>query len=546
MSRVRRRSAAPPVGTAAGAHPESAVVIGGGIAGLATAALLAREGLAVTVLEARDELGGRVGSWEHDGFRFDTGPSWYLMPEVFEHFYRLLGTCTERELTLRPLDPGYRVFFQNHRHPLDVHADTEATLAEFERIEPGSASAVKRYLASAGDAYGVALRRFLYSTFASYRPLLTGEVLRRGARLARLLLQPLDRFIAGHVRDPRLRQVLGYPAVFLGSAPSMTPSMYHLMSHLDLEQGVSYPLGGFAEIIRSIAALAEREGVRIETGATVTAICTTTTGTPRATGVLVSEASGRRRHVPADIVVSAADLHHTETRLLPESLRSYPEPWWRRRVAGPGAVLALLGVRGSLPQLPHHSLFFTEDWNDNFSRIFRQPTSIPSPASIYVCKPSQTDASVAPAGHENLFVLIPVPADPGIGAGGERGAGAAAVEKAADEAIAQIAAWAGIPDLAERIVVRRTLGPADFEHDLNSWRGSALGPAHTLRQSAFLRGSNASAKVAGLYYAGGTTVPGIGLPMCLISAELVVKRLRGDTSTGPLPEPLEQRRPVPR
>lgn len=339
--------------------------------------------------------------------------------------------------------------------------------------------------------------------------------------------------------------MLGYPAVFLGSSPSRAPSMYHLMSHLDLEQGVSYPLGGFTEIIRSIAALAEREGVRIETGANVTAISTTATGTPRADGVLVSDASGRSRHVRADVVVSAADLHHTETQLLPEALRTYPESWWQRRVAGPGAVLVFLGVRGRLPQLPHHSLFFTEDWTDNFSRIFHEPTSIPSPASIYVCKPSQTDATVAPPGDENLFVLIPVPADPGLGAGGDGGDGDAAVEKAADEAIRQIADWAGIPDLADRIVVRRTVGPADFEHDLNSWKGSALGPAHTLRQSAFLRGSNVSAKLAGLYYAGGTTVPGIGLPMCLISAELVVKRLRGDTSTTPLREPLTRPRAVP-
>lgn len=544
MSPVPGRAATQNAG-ANGSRPKSAVVIGGGIAGLATAALLAREGLAVTLLEARNELGGRVGEWEQGGFRFDTGPSWYLMPEVFEHFYRLLGTSTVHELTLKRLDPGYRVFIEKHPDPLDIHADTEATLAEFERIQPGAARAVRRYLASAGDAYRIALRRFLYSTFASYRPLLTGEVLRRGARLTRLLLQPLDRFIAGHVSDPRLRQVLGYPAVFLGSAPSMTPSMYHLMSHLDLEQGVSYPLGGFTEIIRSIVALAEREGVRIETGANVTAITTTQTGAPHVTGVLVSEASGGRQ-VPADIVVSAADLHHTETRLLPEALRTYPESWWQRRVAGPGAVLVLLGVRGSLPELAHHSLFFTEDWKHNFSRIFREPTSIPSPASIYVCKPSETDAAVAPAGHENLFVLIPVPADPGIGAGGERGAGDEAVEEAADAAIGQIADWAGIPDLAERIVVRRTLGPADFEHDLNSWKGSALGPAHTLRQSAFLRGSNVSAKVAGLYYAGGTTVPGIGLPMCLISAELVVKRLRGDTSTAPLTEPLAQSGSLPR
>ena len=516
----------------------NAVVIGGGIAGIASAALLGREGFTVTLLEARAELGGRVGSWERDGFRFDTGPSWYLMPEVFDHFFHLLGSSTQEQLRLVRLDPGYRVFFEKHPEAIDIVGDTAANLATFERIEPGAGAALRRYLDSATDTYRVALLRFLYSTFASYRPLLVPAVLKRTGRLMRLLLQPLDRFIALYVTDVRLRQILGYPAVFLGSAPSMTPSMYHLMSHLDMSDGVYYPDGGFTELIQSIVGLAQREGVTMLTNSRAIAITTRDNSPAAVTGVSFTDRAGHTHHIDADVVVSAADLHHTETTLLPEKLRSYPERWWKNKVAGPGAVLVFLGVSGALPELAHHSLFFTEDWADNFGRIFTPPTSIPNPASIYVCRPSATDASVAPVGHENLFVLVPVPADPGIGSGGIDGSGAADVEAVADDVILQISRWAGIPDLAERIVVRRTLGPADFENDFNSWKGSALGPAHTLRQSAFLRGQNRSAKVDGLLYAGGTTVPGIGLPMCLISAELVIKRVRGDVSTGALAEPL--------
>jgi phytoene desaturase len=162
---------------------------------------------------------------------------------------------------------------------------------------------------------------------------------------------------------------------------------------------------------------------------------------------------------------------------------------------------------------------------------------VPDPASFYVCAPSATDPTVAPDGDTNLFVLVPIPADTAIGRGGEDGAGDRLVEETADRAIARIAEETGTHDLAERIVVRRTVGPADFADDLNSWQGGALGPAHTLRQSAFLRGTNRSRRVDGLYYAGGSSVPGIGLPMCLISAENVLKRVRGDRSTGPLPEP---------
>jgi phytoene desaturase len=517
----------------------TAVVIGGGIAGLATAALLAREGLEVTLLEARDELGGRAGTWEQDGFRFDTGPSWYLMPEVFDHFFGLLGTSSDEQFSLTRLDPGYRVFFENHPESVDVAADRDSNLRTFERIEPGGGAALDRYLRSAKQAYEIAVRRFLYSTFASSRSLLKPDVLKRAARLARLMFQPLDSFAARHVQDERLRRILGYPAVFLGSSPSMTPSLYHLMSHLDLEDGVYYPSGGFAAVIAGIARLAEAEGVRLLSGALVTEITTVDSGgRARATGVRYRDGDGITRHARADVVVSAADLHHTETELLPENLRSYPEKWWSDRIAGPGAVLVMLGVRGLLPELTHHSLFFTDDWDENFRRIFVAPTSIPDPASIYVCRPSATDPSVAPAGHENLFVLIPVPADTTIGSGAVGGSGDDLVEAAADEAIRQIAGWARIPDLAERIVLRRTIGPGDFERDFNSWKGSALGPAHTLRQSAFLRGRNVSSRVDGLFYAGGTTVPGIGLPMCLISAELVIKRLRGDISSSALPEPL--------
>ncbi|MFF2368985.1 phytoene desaturase family protein [Agromyces sp. NPDC058110] len=516
---------------------ERIAVIGGGIAGLATAALLARDGHRVTLLEASPTVGGRAGTWSRDGFRFDTGPSWYLMPEVFDHFFRLFGTSAEQVLELERLDPGYRVYADGYDDAIDIRATRAENVALFESIEPGAGAALERYLDSAASTYDIARRRFLYTNFDGLRGILSPEVLRGSARLAGLLTTPLDRFAARAVHDRRLRQVLGYPAVFLGSSPSMTPAMYHLMSHMDLEQGVFYPQGGFSALISAIAAIAADAGVEIVCNARVEQIELTGEADAMVTGVRFREESGAVRRVPAHRVVSAADLHHTETELLPPHARTYPERWWERRTSGPGAVLAMLGVRGEVPGLAHHTLFFTEDWRENFGRIFGADPSVPDPASFYVCMPSATDASVAPPGDTNLFVLVPVPADVSIGRGGEDGRGDRLVEAAADRAIARIADAAGAPDLASRVVVRRTVGPADFATDLNSWRGGALGPAHTLRQSAFLRGSNRSRRVAGLLYAGGSSVPGIGLPMCLISAENVVKRVRGDRSSGPLAEP---------
>ncbi len=520
------------------------IVIGGGVAGLATAALLARDHHTVTLVERQHVLGGRAGTWERDGFTFDTGPSWYLMPECFEHFFHLFGTRVEDHLDLVDLDPAYRVFGEAYQAPLDVVSGRGEVRALFESVEPGGGDAIARYLDSAREAYELAVGSFLYTTFSRVPARTIARVLPRAGTLARLLLESLHARAARTVTDTRLRQILGYPAVFLAATPRTTPSLYHLMSAMDLEDGVRYPRGGFGRLVRALEHLAREAGVEIRTDVEVTAIRTARRPGRRAlvTGVtLCSGEDGTRvEQLDADVVVSTADLHHTETALLPAELRTYPAASWRRRTSGPGAVLVLLGVEGRVPELTHHNLFFTDDWDANFAEVFAERPTVPDPASIYVCMPSATDGSVAPPGTENLFVLVPVSPDAedgeSIGRGGVDGHGDPRVEAAADAAIAQIAEWAQIPDLADRVRVRRTIGPADFAADFHSWRGNALGPGHTLRQSAFLRGSNASRRVTGLLYAGATTVPGVGLPMCLISAENVLKRMRGDTTDGPLPE----------
>ena len=271
------------------------------------------------------------------------------------------------------------------------------------------------------------------------------------------------------------------PRCFWRASPFTAPSMYHLMSHLDLDVGVHYPMGGFARLVQALEKLARDAGVVIEPNAEVLEIETAPTTSRRrpaaVRGVRYRRGDGTPERLAADVVVSAADLHHTETALLPRKLQTYPERYWSRRTAGPSALLLYLGVRGELPSLQHHTLLFTADWEENFKAIFGKDTFIPSPASMYVCKPSATDPDVAPAGHENVFVLVPIPADPGLGGGGDD-----RLNKAADAVIGQLAAWADIPDLTERIVLRRLYGPADFEQDYHSWKGTSLGPAHTLNQ----------------------------------------------------------------
>ncbi|MCU1633832.1 MAG: phytoene desaturase, partial [Micrococcaceae bacterium] len=329
------------------------VVIGGGIGGLATSALLAREGHRVTLLEKRDQIGGRAGSWEQDGFRFDTGPSWYLMPEVIDHFFKLMGTSAAEQLDLRKLDPGYRVVFEEGFDTVDVPADREAVTKLFESMEAGAGEQLSKYLDSAEDAYEIAKKRFLYSTFQSFLPFFRPDVLKRLPRIGSLLLQPLQSFVEKRFKDPRIQQILGYPAVFLGSSPFDAPSMYHLMSHLDLDDGVLYPMGGFTTLIGAMERVATAAGVEIRTGADVVSIDTEARSPGRSPLDLRSatvrgvtyRSAGRTTTIDADIVVSAADLHHTETTLLPADLRTYPETYWEKRVPGPSALLLYLGVR---------------------------------------------------------------------------------------------------------------------------------------------------------------------------------------------------------
>lgn len=530
------------------------VVIGGGFAGVATAGLLARDGHSVTLLEQQDTVGGRSGRWSAEGFSFDTGPSWYLMPEVIDRWFTLMGTSAAEQLDLRRLDPGYRVFFEDHlaEPPTDVVTGHAQEL--FDSLDPGSSSALRAYLDSGAQVYELAKKHFLYTDFAHPLDLVRPEVLRNLPRLATLLGTSMKNYVARRFPEPRQRQILGYPAVFLGASPGSAPAMYHLMSHLDLTDGVQYPMGGFAALVDAMERLVRAAGVEIVTGATVTGI--EVAPEPRSPRSRLAAARARRRTagtvtgvtyrtapgtdpdgvvagaevtVPADVVVGAADLHHLQTRLLPGPFRA-PESRWKRRDPGPSGVLVCLGVRGKLPQLAHHNLLFTADWDENFGRI-ESGADLAEETSIYVSMTSATDPGTAPEGDENLFILVPSPAALEWGHGGTTAPGvdepgSAQVERVADAAIAQLARWADIPDLASRIVVRRTYGPEDFAVGVNAWRGSLLGPGHVLTQSAMFRPGVTDRGIRGLFYAGSSVRPGIGVPMCLISSEVVRDAVR--------------------
>jgi len=495
---------------------KTAIIIGGGIGGLATAAMLAKAGYKVTLVEKNANLGGRANFFSAKGFSFDMGPSWYLMPDVFEQFFTLLGENVNDHLTLQRLDPSYRIAFRNTDKVIDMTSDVERDSQTFESLEPGSGNALRTYLDKSKYQYDIAINNFMYKNYDSVLDFLNRQTMVEGRRLH--VFEKMHNYVSRYFKTDITQKIMEYQLVFLGSSPYNTPALYNIMSHIDFNMGVFYPKGGIYSIITALENIGRKHGAEYLTSSPAASI---TTHGGRATAVVLEDG----RTLSADLIVSNADIHHTETKLLPPAARSHSEAYWQKRTLAPSAFIMYLGIKGKIPSLVHHNLSFCEDWKKNFSEIFDNP-QLPDDPSYYVCAPSVTDPTVAPKGHENLFVLVPV---------------ASGVMPTADELeaygnkiLSLLSKDFKIPDLKDRIVYQRNYTSKDFVTDYNALGGTALGLAHTIKQTAIFRPNNVSRKLKNLYYVGANTNPGIGMPICLISAELVYKRITGDKSSGPL------------
>jgi phytoene desaturase len=494
------------------------VIIGAGYGGLALANLLAKAGYEVAVYEKNPSAGGRIQVVKQDGFTFDLGPSWYLMPEIFDQYYQLFDRSAEKELDLIRMSPGYKVWSEGHE-PLIIHSDVDKDMATFEAIEPGAGKKLQRYVTRSSQVYEVAVKHALYNNFTRFSDVLQWPLLRQLPTMLSLVWRTLDAHVSRWFRDLRLKQLLEYHMVFLGSSPFQAPAVYSLMSHLDFRSGVYYPRRGMLELVSSMERLGRGLGVAYHYNSPVKQIVL---DSHQATGIELM--NGER--IAADLVISAADIHHTETKLLPSAFRSYPEKYWQKRQPGPSALLVSLGIKGKLPNLQHHNLYFVNKWRENFAAIYETGT-VPEHASLYVCNPSKTDPSLAPPGHENLFVLLPLPA--GVTLTPEQEL------VCTDKIIKILGEMTREPDLPRRIVSQLIYGPEQFGEQFNAWQYNAFGgESHLLRQSVIFRTRNRSKKVSNLYYVGAGTLPGIGLPMCLISAQLTYKRIVDNRRSGPL------------
>lgn len=482
--------------------PKTAIVIGAGFGGLSAAALLAKKGLRVTVIDNNPMPGGRAIYFRQKGFLFDRGPSWYLMPGVFERFFAEFGKKPSDYFRLVRLSPSYRVFYEEGK-TLDVPSEPEKIRALFAQLEPEGDKKLDKYLSQAQYKYDVAMQKFLYK---DYKSLLDMADLRLAPEALRLhLFSSIDSYAKRFFKSLQARKILEYTMVFLGGSPSNTPALYSIMSHVDLTLGVWYPMGGVRMLAEAMAKLCEELGVEFHFDEEVKSI---STSNGKATGVTTS-----RSTYSADIIIANADMHHVETELLPPESRTYDEKYWSSRTMAPSALLFYVGINKKLPQLSHHNLFLAEDWDAHFDSIFKTRTWPENP-SFYLGCPSRTDPSVAPKGKENLFFLVPVAA--GLDDTDE------IREEYFQKTISSFEKRIG-ESIQDDIITSRIVSHRDFQKDFNAYKGTALGLAHTLFQTAAFRPAHRSKKASNLYYTGHYNHPGVGVPMVIISSHIVAE-----------------------
>ncbi len=476
-------------------------VVGAGMGGLATAARLAHKGHTVTVLEKTGEIGGRNRPVQVGGCTFDGGPSLMMMLEPFTRLFADLGERLEDHLEITLCDPSYRVFYRDGTR-IDGTPNVARMVRQIEALS-GRKDA-ENYAVMLGDMaalYRDAIPNFVRRNWDSPLQALRPRHLR--TVLQRRMLGNLHRGISRYMDDERLRMLFSFQTMYLGLSPYEAPWVYAVLTYMEYGEGIWYPKGGLVGIGKAIARLAEKHGATIRLNAPV---C-------RIEGTTVTLDSGER--IEADHVVMNADLPYAERALLG---RTKPD---KRRYSC-SAFLLYVDYAGDLPAMEHHNIFFGGDFKDNLDAIFNRRERPDDPA-FYACVASKTDPASAPEGHSNLFVLVPC-------ANLDRPWTEEDAKALTEAAFARMRKEVGFDPA--KVAAMQTYTPEDWKGDLNLEKGAAFGLSHHFVQSAFFRPNNVAKDRPGLTYVGASTMPGNGLPMVLISAELAEERIEEALGTA--------------
>lgn len=488
------------------------VVIGSGFAGLSSACFLAKYGYEVKVLEKHKVPGGRARQYKVDGFSFDMGPSWYWMPDVFERFFNQFNRSVSDYYTLTRLDPSYRVYWNDGL--TDIPASYETLKSLFETIEPGSGHQLDKFLAEAAFKYKVGIQKLVFKPGQKISELFDTELLKGLLRLD--VFTSMQQHVARFFKHPHLKQLMEFPVIFLGAMAQDTPALYSLMNFADIKGGTWFPKGGMYSIVDAMYQLAKSLGVQFHFEQEAKRI---QVSNHTAKSVICEDANGVQNVYEADVIVSNADYHHTESKLLEPSYRNYSEKYWDKRVMAPGCLLYYVGINKKIENIPHHSLFFDTDFNTHSTEIYKTK-QWPSDPLFYACAASITDPDVAPEGHENLFFLIPA-------AAGLSGDTEELRDKYFDAIMSRFENRTG-QKIRPHIVFKKSFAHSDFIHEYNAFKGNAYGLANTLLQTAHLKPAIRNKKVKNLFYTGQLTVPGPGVPPALISGEVVAGLIKND------------------
>jgi phytoene desaturase len=479
---------------------KSVLIIGSGISSLSAASCLAEKGYKVTILEKHDQPGGRIRMVQEKGFKFDLGPSWYWMPDVFERFFNKFGKTTADFYDLIRLDPSYQVIFEEDK-TLQISADFKEIKKMFESEEQGAAKSLDVFMDDAQFKYEQSMDRLVRKPSLSFMEFAEWSVIKNVFKID--LFSPISKGINKLFKNKALKQLLEFPVLFLGAKPTEIPALYSLMNYADFKLGTWYPKGGMVQISRGFTKLAEGLGANILLNKDVAEIVC-----EKDKVIGVKTTSGEL--IKADVVLSGADYAFTET-LLPIESRNYSYDYWEAQTFAPSSLIFYLGVNKRIAKLKHHNLFFDTDFEKHAETIY-DTHEWPDKPLFYVCAPSVTEDDVAPKDCENLFVLIPISTD--LKDSEE------VHDKLYHEVLERLEKYVG-EEIRPYVDVKKHFSVKDFKSEYNSFGGNAYGLANTLKQTAFFKPKMKNKHLKNMYYTGQLTVPGPGVPPSIISGEIV-------------------------
>ena len=478
-------------------------IIGSGFSGLSAACYLSKMGYKVEVFEKNEQVGGRARQLKtEEGYTFDMGPSWYWMPDVFDRFFADFNYKVSDFYTLKLLEPSFEVVFAEFK-TIQIPSKFQDLKALFESIEKGSAARLEEFMKEAEYKYQVGINKLVYKPGLQISEFFDLDIFKGVFRLQ--LLSSFSKHVRKYFSHPQLIALMEFPVLFLGAMPKDTPALYSLMNYAGLKLGTWYPDGGFGKVIDAMVEIAKENKVQFQLNSAIEKINV-------ANGVAKS-LTIKGVNLEFDAIIGSADYHHIESKLLEKEYRNYSEEYWNKKVFAPSCLIYYLGFSKSIPNLNHHTLFFDEDLDQHAIEIYKEP-KWPTKPLFYVCCPSKTDKNIAPKGHENVFLLMPLA--PGIEDNYELRT------KYFDIMMTRLEAKVGM-EIRSSIDFQKSYCVNDFVLDYNSFKGNAYGLANTLSQTANLKPKMINKKVKNLFYTGQLTVPGPGVPPSIISGNVVSK-----------------------